>query len=158
MTAKKSDTLTKIRFLFELPNELKAKIEVRDLAGAVADYEQAAAVLDNYKEHPSFESIQKEVTEALDLLIQKLYEPFEEITEDQTDVSVLVESVDLLVKLDLEVKQLSKTFLDKSIKPTEQVGFRQFLFLIVETSKIECFLSVKLLSKSVKVDSISRDE
>ena len=115
--------MTKIRFLFELPNELKAKIEARDLAGAVADYEQAAVVLDNYKEHPSFESIQKEVSEALDLLIQKLYEPFEEITEEQTDVSVLVESVDLLVKLDLEVKQLSKTFLDKSIKPTEQVWF-----------------------------------
>ena len=104
-----------------MKSELKAKIESKDLLGAVEDYQQAAVVLDNYKEHPSFASIQKEVNEALDLLILKLYEPFEEINEDQTDVSVLVESVDLLVKLNLEVRQLSKTFLEKSIKPTEHL-------------------------------------
>ena len=62
-------------------SELKAKIESKDLLGAVEDYQQAAVVLDNYKEHPSFASIQKEVNEALDLLILKLYEPFEDRVE-----------------------------------------------------------------------------
>merc|ERR1711892_175791 len=107
-----SDTLTKIRFLFELPAELNAKIEQRDLIGAV----------DNYQHHPSFASIQKEVAEALDLLILTLFEPFDAInTDEQTDVALLIESVDLLVKLDQEVRQLSRTFLTKSIKPTEQL-------------------------------------
>ena len=116
-----SDTLTKVRFLFELPNELKAKIEAKDLSGAVKDYEEAAKVLDNYKQHPSFESIQAECGEALQVLVAKLYEPFDQIEPDNVDVAALVESVDLLVKLDMEVRDLSETFLKRCIKPTEEL-------------------------------------
>ena len=55
---KQSETLTKIRFLFELPAELKLKIEAKDFIGAVDDYQRANDVLVNYKNHPSFQSIQ----------------------------------------------------------------------------------------------------
>ena len=49
----------KVRFLFELPAELKNKIENKDFVGAVEAYEKANKVLMNYKNHPSFQSIQE---------------------------------------------------------------------------------------------------
>ena len=54
------ETLTKIQFLFELPGELKKKIENNLLEEATQDYKKANAVLENYKNHPSFQSLQEE--------------------------------------------------------------------------------------------------
>ena len=57
------ETLTKIQFLFELPGELRKKIENNQLEEAAQDYKKANAVLENYKNHPSFQSLQDECTQ-----------------------------------------------------------------------------------------------
>lgn len=119
---KQSETLTKIRFLFELPAELKLKIEAKDFVGAVDDYQRANDVLVNYKNHPSFQSIQDECEQAHKLLVKNLFEPFESLNEESsTSSEELKESVRLLVKLDVETSELSKMYLKQSIRPVESI-------------------------------------
>ena len=74
------ETLTKIQFLFELPGELKKKIEENDLVAAVADYQKANRVLENYKNHPSFQSIQDECNQGFQRLVEQVVShPLEKI-------------------------------------------------------------------------------
>ena len=113
-----SETLTKIRFLFELPAELRIQIENKDLAEAVQNYQKANNVLINYKNHPSFQSIQEECEQAHQLLVEKLFEPFHLLNQCPTNSSEnLTESIRLLVELNVETSELCRLFLENSIKP-----------------------------------------
>ncbi|CAG5082480.1 Oidioi.mRNA.OKI2018_I69.PAR.g10138.t1.cds [Oikopleura dioica] len=94
------ETLTKMQFLFELPAELKRKIEEGDFESAVQDYVKANSVLRNYENHPSFKSIQEECELEYKSLLEKLEEPFSNVDSKE---ELLIRCIRILKNSDQKI-------------------------------------------------------
>lgn len=100
--------LTRLQFLFKLPNKMKTQMQEGSYSQAVQDYLHTQRVLEQYGNLESFQGIQQECTVILQELKEKLHGQFKSKT---ASAKVLAESLDLLLQLDEPADLLCTEFL-----------------------------------------------
>ena len=103
--------LKKLQFLFDLPSRLNEFIENESYRMAVKYYCKARRTLDQYKQMPTFRSIEEDCTLIITNLKLKLYERFDSTDASQETIS---ESVDLLYKLGEPMEQLCSKYISRA--------------------------------------------
>lgn len=101
--------LTKLEFLFDLPQRLRRSIELGAFAQAVRYYSMSIPVLRRYSDVSSFSSIADEAEEIKKSLIEKLKQ---QVGKQNASPSVIVESLQLLVQLGEPVDDLITSFVE----------------------------------------------
>nr|XP_039260166.1 vacuolar protein sorting-associated protein 51 homolog [Styela clava] len=126
--------LKKLQFLFELPSRLQRCLDMKSYSAAVTYYTKTRSVLSRYQHMESFSGIQRDCTEIMNQVIEKLKDTFH---NKNSTPQQLAQCVGLLLRLGEPPASLCDDYLQHTKRK-----------LLEDLEELESYLSCNFLTSS----------